>query len=203
MTYLNHPLRTLYCVLMMLMLVGCSMMPKPEYHRLEAESSVVNASDGPSIGIRPIKLPEYLRRNGIVWFGQDKGLKVSTNQRWAEPLSDGVLRVTELSLASQLASASIRRFPWDLSARPDVVVSIVIVDIAANSGSATLVADVGVEMGSQQIASELRSWTLAITETPDGGSVAAAYSALLAMMAEDLAVIIKTSRASTPTSAAD
>jgi uncharacterized protein len=69
-------------------------------------------SFSPTIGLGPIKLPEYLDRDEVVTRVGPNRLELSDKDRWAEPLSDNFRQVLAQDLTQSLGTHSVIFFPW-------------------------------------------------------------------------------------------
>ena len=70
------------------------------------------SSSSPTIGIGPIKLPEYLDRDEVVTRVGPNRLQLSANDRWAEPLDNNFKQVLAQDLTRSLGTHSIIFYPW-------------------------------------------------------------------------------------------
>jgi len=85
---------------------------------------VVESPIAVSLGLGPVTLPAYLDRLQIVTRLSPNQLDVSETERWAEPLSESVLRTLQQNLAELLPGSSFVRFPWYPSEAPTYAVSV-------------------------------------------------------------------------------
>ena len=69
-------------------------------------------SPGRTIGLGPIKLPEYLDRDEVVTRVGPNRLELSDKDRWAEPLNDNFRQVLAQDLTQSLGTHSVIFFPW-------------------------------------------------------------------------------------------
>lgn len=94
---------------------------------------------GPSIGVGPVTLPEYLNRPQVVTRVGGNEIHLADFARWGEPLKDHVPRVLAENLSALLGTDRVRVFPWSAS---DAVDCQVVVDVlrfdAEESGVAVL-----------------------------------------------------------------
>jgi uncharacterized protein len=70
------------------------------------------ASSGPTIGLGPVKLPEYLDRNEVVTRVSPNRLELSGKDLWAEPLDSNFKQVIAQDLTQSLNTHSITFYPW-------------------------------------------------------------------------------------------
>jgi uncharacterized lipoprotein YmbA len=69
-------------------------------------------SSSPTIGLGPIKLPQYLDRDEVVTRVGPNRLELSDRDRWAEPLADNFKQVLAQDLTHLLGTHSIIFYPW-------------------------------------------------------------------------------------------
>jgi uncharacterized lipoprotein YmbA len=84
----------------------------------------LSASSSPTIGIGPIKLPEYLDRDEVVTRVAPNRLELSEQDRWAEPLDNNFKQVLAQDLTQLLGTHSITFYPWAGTTRVDYQVRI-------------------------------------------------------------------------------
>jgi len=84
----------------------------------------LSTSSAPTIGLGPIKLPEYLDRDEVMTRVGPNRLELSDQDRWAEPLSDNFRQVLAQDLTQSLGTHSIVFFPWVGTTRIDYQVRI-------------------------------------------------------------------------------
>ncbi len=97
---------------------GCASSPPARFYTLspsttagpEAKPSV---EDGClSLGIGPIKFPDYLDHPRIVTRVSPHEIKMAEYDRWAERLNDNFTRVLVKNLSNLLCTKTILLFPW-------------------------------------------------------------------------------------------
>jgi uncharacterized lipoprotein YmbA len=120
-------------LLALLLLGGCSLLqPLPDrtrFYVLDSNAAVQDGevalpADGLSVGLGPVRIPEYLRRPEIVTRTGAAEIEPSLTDRWAEPLDSAVPRVLARELARELATPRVASYPWYRRSSPDVQVSI-------------------------------------------------------------------------------
>lgn len=92
--------------------------PARYYVLTAAAGSGGGAAGGPTIGLGPFTLPDYLNRPQIVTRKSDTELHLSESNRWAEPLPESFLTALVDSVAQHTESERVLGFPW--SGRPDL-----------------------------------------------------------------------------------
>jgi len=65
-----------------------------------------------SIGIGPVRIPEYLNQPKIVTRGSANQLKLAEFDRWSEGLNGNISRVLAENLSALLCTKAITIFPW-------------------------------------------------------------------------------------------
>jgi uncharacterized lipoprotein YmbA len=89
--------------------------------------STLSGAEGASIGVLPVKMPDYLDQPQVVTRVSDNELKLDEFNRWAEPLTENFCRVLVENLSTLLTSAKIvesaqsPRLPKTLEVAVDVV----------------------------------------------------------------------------------
>ena len=106
-------------VVLTLLLSGCIRDSRPvQFYMLNADSGVADtvrvsaASQGPVIGLGPIRIPEYLNRPQMIVAIADNQYRLSEDHRWAEPLDQNISLALFKALPRQLGTDRIVRFPW-------------------------------------------------------------------------------------------
>jgi uncharacterized lipoprotein YmbA len=133
--------RTTGIALLMVLLAACGSSPRNNYYLLTSDVTEAPAGDSPSLGIGPIAVPEYLNRNSLVYSKHGNRLRISSTERWAEPLESGIKRIMSANLASKLDTQDIRSYPWDPAQSPDYGVAVSLWQLDANEQRALLEAE--------------------------------------------------------------
>jgi uncharacterized protein len=126
---------------------GCiSLSAKPELSRFFAlaplpqtrETMTRNSSgtDGPALGIGPVKMPGYLDREQLVTRVSQNRFAVAENDRWAEPLEENFSRVLGQNLSILLYTDKIITYPWEVSQRPAYQVQVEVLRFEPNAQQA-------------------------------------------------------------------
>lgn len=195
---IRHPIRPLSTALAMaLLLAGCGSSPHNNYYLLSALQNSARSGEEPSVGIGPIEIPEYLKRNSMVYTQGTNQLRIAGNERWAEPLREGVQRVLGLNLAALLDTQNIRPYPWQDSNRPDYAVQLWLLGLDAADTGSSLVAEwrVYTTADNQVVARRLTRLNAELPGgTGDAGAIAASYSELLQELSEEIATAINSDR---------
>ena len=180
-----------------LLLGACGSSSRTNHYMLSAHEAPVPGGQTPSLGIGPIDIPQYLNRNALVYQRDGNQLQVSAQDRWAEPLGDGIQRVLAINLAGLLDTGDISYFPWHARRSPDFGVQVTVLNLDASDRQARLVAEWLVYAGSTDTPvarriSELRQDLPAGALSP--AQIAPAYSVLLYRLSEIIAGEIRAAR---------
>ncbi len=113
-----------------MILGACAETRPPEFYTLSSlrgsGGGLVPGGAGPSIGIGPISLPQYVDRPQIVTRSSPNRLALAEFHKWAEPLSDIFARVLADNLGILMATDQIvvlprrRNLPIDYQIEVDV-----------------------------------------------------------------------------------
>jgi uncharacterized protein len=142
MTLTRVILKTCAAVALVMSLAGCSYLAKAilapqkdisKFYLLTptadtaapttTQAATQSASGSFTIGLGPIKLPQYLDRPEIVTRMAPNRLELSKEDRWGESLQNGFTGAMERNLAAQTGSAVIV-FPWYNTVHVDMQVRI-------------------------------------------------------------------------------
>jgi uncharacterized lipoprotein YmbA len=129
--------KLLATLIFVILLAGCARTPPVSYYQLSTPHAVsenlasTETGKGLTIGLGPVRLPEYLERPQIVGRVSANRLEMTDTRRWAEPLSEGLPRVLGENLAVLLDKASILRHPWPRSRAIDYRVVVEVLQFEA------------------------------------------------------------------------
>ncbi|WP_234086334.1 membrane integrity-associated transporter subunit PqiC [Azonexus sp. R2A61] len=95
------------------LLAACSTTPPSRYYVLDtlAQPAAGSRIDTGSLGIGIVRLPEYLARPQIVARSDGARLQLHEQDRWSEPLEDGVRRVLAENLGRRLGPGQVQQLP--------------------------------------------------------------------------------------------
>jgi uncharacterized lipoprotein YmbA len=79
---------------------------------------------GPSVGLGPVTVPEYLARPQIVTRVDEHQVLVDEFSRWAEPLDDMLAATLAEQIRAEVRPVSLVRYPWRASQIPDLSVRV-------------------------------------------------------------------------------
>lgn len=179
---------TLAILIMAALVSGCGSTPQSDHYILTAFSGEAPGNSGPSIGVGPVTVPEFLNRQAMVINQDDHKLRIAKYDRWAEPLIDGVRRVMAVNLASLLDTQKVQTFPWLRSDPPRFGLEINIIEFSAQDSSTRLIAKWILRNISENQIIEQRFSNLDVQAADSSpASIAEAYSELLAQLSREIA----------------
>jgi len=184
-------IRALLLSALALVVAGCQSGITPNYYRLESLESLGQVGPGPSLGLTPVAIPEYLSRSGLVRDTSGLVVDVSDTERWAEPLESGIARVMALNLARAIPTADLRPYPWNSKRKPDISLRLKVTELQALPGRATLIAEAQLLHRDGGYINELLSLDSPLPNPATGSDIAGAYSRLLADLSVRLAETIR------------
>jgi uncharacterized lipoprotein YmbA len=120
-------------------LFGCGSSPASRFYLLSPVQGpggdVRPASEAcVSLGIGPIRIPDYLDQPSIVIRSAPNEIKASETNRWAEPLKNNFTRVLAQNLTNLLCTKSIFFYPWKGGVPIDYRVEVEVVRFEGVSG---------------------------------------------------------------------
>jgi uncharacterized lipoprotein YmbA len=184
--------KTMLPALLLVLLGACGSTPPSNYYMLSAEAAGMPGSGGPSLGIGPVVVPEYLRRKIMVLNRDSHRLTLAEYDRWAEPLEHGIVRVLALNLAVLLETQQVQGFPWRRHSPPQFGISLQVVEMSMQGSRASLntewrVTEVATD---KTIVQKINRFNVS---AGSGGAeaLAEAYSNLLFQLSEEIANTIR------------
>ncbi|MEM9253983.1 MAG: PqiC family protein [Pseudomonadota bacterium] len=179
--------RLLWTLTFCALLTACGSSPPNDYYILTAQRSPPPTGSEPALGVGPITVPEYLDTAQMIYDRQGNTVSLSSIDRWAEPLSDGMERVLALNLAALLNTQQVQTFPWHPKRTPDMAVKMNVLDLDSSAAGATLIAEWLLYRPGDSSVVRRRIDTLT---TPLGATVAADVAAAYSTLLQELAGII-------------
>ena len=146
-----------------------------------------------SIGIRPVRLPEYLDRPQIITLTSKNTLKLAEFDKWAEPLNENISRVLAGSLSTLLSTDRVFIFPWNRALSIEYRVAVDVIRFEGTLGERIVLKanwTVFGDYGKKEIMTRTTSYTERI-EGQDYGAMVAAMSRTLEGLSQDIAHAIK------------
>ncbi|MEZ5571932.1 MAG: PqiC family protein [Halioglobus sp.] len=178
---------------LVVMLSACGNSPTNNYYLLSAHNFPAPVGDTPTIGVGPIKVPEYLNRDKLAYNQSDNALHIAGLDLWAEPLENGIQRVLVLNLAGLLNTQDVSYFPWHPKRAPAYGVKINVLQLESTEQDAMLTAEwlVYRPESSQSVVRRISRLQAPLTPgTAAPQQVAAAYSELMFQLSEIIAAAI-------------
>ncbi len=191
---MNHAkLKLGWLTAVMLLLTACGSTPANHYYLLTAREGPGPGGQSPSVGIGPVKVPEYLNRSNLVYQRDGNQLQIAQFERWAEPLEEGIVRVLGLNLAALLDTQDIRQFPWHPDRAPQFAVSVRLLGLDAGRDGTRLEAEWLLHRPAtgETVQRGLSRFTHPGAGEPVPGELPAAYSELLYRLSEEIAGAIR------------
>ena len=108
-------------VLFALLLGGCGSSPPVQYYDLEVLETgyVADVDRHLTVGVGPLRTPDYLSRSQIVTRGSDATIIVDDFNRWIEPVDDAIYRIISENLDNLIDDAVVVAFPYTHTADLD------------------------------------------------------------------------------------
>lgn len=177
-----------------LLLAGCARTQQISYYQLSPletarKEAAIDGAGGISLGIGPVRLPEYLNRPQIVSRLSANRLHLADTYRWAEPLGENIARVLGENLSAQLGVERILLYPWPVSQAADYQLLVEVLHFENESdGAARLVARWSIKGRDGRIVlSERRSSHLAPAGSRDQEGLVAALNGALGSFCREIA----------------
>jgi hypothetical protein len=124
--------------LCLMLLAGCAGNTPSRYYNLSPltdENRVTQEESCVSVGMGPIKLPEYVNRLQIVTRTAPNELLLSYFDLWAEPLADSVPRVLAENISRLICTREVALFPWKPSRVPDYRIEVELLQMDGTLGA--------------------------------------------------------------------
>jgi uncharacterized protein len=165
-----------------------SAMPNPETASLGAPGE-----KGPTIGVSPVTLPDYLNRPQIATHTSPYELRLAEFDRWAEALDVNFSRVLAENLSLLMPTARVVMSPWSRAIPIDYQVTVDVTHFLSQvGGESLLIADWTLFKGEGQDA--LMSGKSRFSAAPGGqdyAAIVAAMSQTVASLSREIATAIK------------
>lgn len=171
-----------------LLLTGCGSSREPAYYALAPRPATARTGAPALVELRRPGIAGYLDRSDIVKGVASYRLKVDSDERWAEPLSDMVGRVVADDLSSRLQGTQVFQESGAISLVPNVVLAIDVLKLdATDDGDLTLIATVAVEVPNTPNAGRVQRFTLrGHPASSDTAGMVGAMSDLLGKLADGI-----------------
>ena len=176
-----------------LILSACATsLPSRHYTIVAAATSTEVDSEGPSIGLGPIRFPEYLDRPQIVIRGQAGEVTIEEFHRWIEPLHSTFMTVLAEDVAIAIGRDEVYAFPWPTRVKPDLrIMGTVSRFDALSSGQAQLAVQWQIVDRSGEVIGTSRRSSYSSDWTPgDFREMALALSRTVVSFSEEIAAVV-------------
>jgi uncharacterized lipoprotein YmbA len=190
--YLTARSITLFAFVMLLV-AACGSSPPVRYFALSPMDSVQqqDPDNAVTLGVGPLRLPEYLNRSQIVTRGGGSELEVDEFSRWAEPLTLALHRVVSTDVDNMMNGVVVISFPWEAVVHNEVdyrLLGEVTRFDADRSGRVVLDIQWGISATTGQVAVVIRrsKYETRAARPDDPGIVVSAMNDALAMFSRDV-----------------
>lgn len=164
-------------------LAGCASSPDARLYILKSMdggAAPASDTDAPSIFVGPVALPDYLKRDEIVFRSSGHRVSVAEYDRWAEALDRNVTTVITANLASQFGADKVIDYYANFSSVPDLTVRVRILEFGPATESTVVLNAVWELEGRRD--SLINLYTKKIEQPIRGDGVSAAVEAMNAAL---------------------
>ena len=130
----------LILLLFTFLFLSCGGSKPSRFYMLTPAGKVENVTGGTNpeitLGIGPIKFPDYLLRPQIATYIAENELNYDEFNRWAEPLQENFTRVLSENLSRLIPTDQIAYFPWRVTAAIEYQVIIEVIRFEQTSDNA-------------------------------------------------------------------
>jgi len=181
-------------------LFGCASSPPSRFYlltSLDATSLEIKPSAEDrcfSIGVGPIRIPDYLDRPQIVTRGLSSEIVLAEFDRWGEPVKENLIRTLAKNLSVLLCANTIAFFPWKGGTLLDYRIEMEVLRLDGSlGGNVTLEAwwMIFNGNGKKMLFSKKSNITEAVAGQ-DYKSLVAAKGRAIGLLSRDIAAAIKT-----------
>jgi uncharacterized lipoprotein YmbA len=180
-----------------LMVGGCASQPS-RFYLLSAMPNPETASlgapreKGPTIGVSPVTLPDYLNRPQIATYTSPYELRLAEFDRWAEALDVNFSRVLAENLSLLMPTARVVMSPWPRAFPIDYQITVDVTHFLSQvGGQSLLIADWILFKGEGlQVLMTGKSRFSASPGGEDYGAIVAAMSQTVASLSREIATAI-------------
>ncbi len=180
-------------ILVLLLMAGCGSSPPVHYFALSPAEVSKSQDSGKilTLGLGPLRLPEYLNRSQLVTRGNGAELKIDEFSRWAEPLTRAIHRVVAIDVDNMMPGVTVLAFPWEAVARTQVdlrLIGEVSRFDAERSGQVVLEVQWAItdQSGEPVLRAHRRRYETRVANSEDPAAVAAAMNEALSMFSRDV-----------------
>jgi uncharacterized lipoprotein YmbA len=109
---MNHSFLRIAALAALSLAAGCANKGE-RYYRLSATGPVPENAKSISLGVGPVKLPDYIDRAELVFQSSPNRFEAPYEHRWAGSLRDGFAQVLGIDLARELGVGNLHIYPWE------------------------------------------------------------------------------------------
>jgi uncharacterized protein len=148
----------LFLIVLVSLLHGCFRNAAPVHFYMirpvtvteSPRAAISGGEPGPTIGVGPIRVSDYLDRPQIVTAVSEQEYRLAENHRWAERLDQTLTRVLAENLSVLLPTKRVVFYPWPSQQHMDAQVSVTIQELHVDAtGQVRLAADWALRRGVQ------------------------------------------------------
>jgi uncharacterized lipoprotein YmbA len=177
-----------------LLLGACASSPDVRFYTLDTMPADAGVkTTGKTIGLGPLRIPDYLKRPQIVTQESGNQLNIAEYDRWAEPVERVFARTLVTNVDALLNSAIVIQFPYNAMLEPDIrVIGRVQRFDADETGTAILSIQWGAVdgKGGSLIAPRRGNYKATINDPKDYGSIVRALSQTVELLSKDMAATL-------------
>ena len=140
-------IKTILFVLLLLLLAGCASTEPSRFYALTpmpgSDAGVLSETlaQDVTIGVGPVRIPDYLDRQQIVTSSRQHKRKLAEFDRWAGSLKDSFVLILSENLSALLATDRVFTYPWRGSLSIDYQIEVEVVQFDGElGGNASLIA---------------------------------------------------------------
>ena len=185
--------------ILLILLAGCASTEPSRFYTLTpmpgSDAKILSQAESQdvSIGVGPVRMPDYLDRQQIVTTSNQNKIKMSEFDRWAGSLKDSFTRVLSENLSVLLSTDHVFLFPWRGAITVDYHIGVDVIQFDGElGGNASLIARWGIFSPKEKkvLLVKKSSFTEPVNEKGYEALVAAQSQALM-NLSRDMAAAVK------------
>lgn len=153
--------------------------------------AIPRTNPGPTIGLGPIRVSDYLDRPQIVTAVSEQEYRLAEEHRWAERLEQTLARVLAENLSVLVPTGRVVLYPWSGQQHVDAQVSVAIQELHADAtGQVRLAANWALRKGEKTLVNRKSSCRLPASDT-DYRQIVDAQSQCIGQLSREIANAIR------------